>query len=701
MNHLLYTLFLLLLLSPVVDGQELSWKKHVKLAEEAVNNRDFEQAGFHFEKAWRQKTKKGNLAYKAAENFYLAHDYKSALPLYKAVKEDKSFPLAALYYSRCLKHDQQYDLARKELLFFNSKYQGADRNVIKGIVANEVAGCTLGATWLQKYEELQKEQLLHLPEEINTLGEEFAPLSLSNGLLYFGSTINGTAEMLRTRQSGKNWDASVRPEFPELPPGHMGGGTFSPDMKTFYFSICENDPSFDPIHTPCDLWAIKLENREWKKPVKLPAYLKLNGTTAMHPFVYQKEDKEVLLFVSDRKGGKGGLDIWRAERSMDSPAFDFTFPLNLGKEINTLGNELTPFYDNELKRIYFSSNGWPGVGGQDVFMAKGRPGQWERPENMGPAINSSMDEIAYQLAKGNAGAYFASNRLNGLTKISTLDFDLWQFLSEDDVLYAVGQLTNIKDGAVRDAQVSLYEVVDMDKERMLERITTQDGSYKFALLPGKKYRIDVSAAEMRAASHTFEVEQNPMEKLFQKDVTLREVHKVTKQSEVHEAAPMTTLEEKSEPTVADKSASPEVSTPEPSVQSVPDAPKPEVEQPAVVETVPVVESTVSKYPNHQQSTEGSPTSVPVTAPKVNYSGVYYRVQVRAVDFYDPNSSMFTPISGYGVLHSEYLEQKGLTRVLVGDYSTLDEAKQMMESIRGSGFPDAFLVKYRNGRRVTP
>lgn len=137
----------------------------------------------------------------------------------------------------------------------------------------------------------------------------------------------------------------------------------------------------------------------------------------VHPCV--STDGELLFFSSDMKGGRGGMDIYVSRKVSG----EWTAPINLGAKINTLGNELYPrsYRDGSL---VFSSDGWPGIGGLDLFKCSQENGIFNTPENMGYPINSRFDDYSLQFTARNKG-YFSSNR------VAENSADIWFFSHSD------------------------------------------------------------------------------------------------------------------------------------------------------------------------------------------------------------------------------------------------------------------------------
>jgi outer membrane protein OmpA-like peptidoglycan-associated protein/tetratricopeptide (TPR) repeat protein len=149
----------------------------------------------------------------------------------------------------------------------------------------------------------------------------------------------------------------------------------------------------------------KNEKGKWSKPVGLN--INNSDYSVGHPAL--SADGKTLFFVSDIPGGIGGTDIYKSTRNADGT---WSKPMNLGKEINTEGNEMFPFY-HESGMLYFASNGHQGLGGLDVFVAKFGDNRVESVLNLGVPVNSSFDDFGFILKQDLKKGYFSSNRPHG------------------------------------------------------------------------------------------------------------------------------------------------------------------------------------------------------------------------------------------------------------------------------------------------
>jgi outer membrane protein OmpA-like peptidoglycan-associated protein len=120
-------------------------------------------------------------------------------------------------------------------------------------------------------------------------------------------------------------------------------------------------------------------------------------------------DEKTLYFVSDMPGGYGGTDIWFCTLQKNGTWGKFT---NAGKAINSTGYEFFPFIASD-GTLYFSSDGWPGMGGLDVFSSRGDKNKWSKPVNLKYPLNSPGDDFALYTDNQLQNGFVSSNRVNG------------------------------------------------------------------------------------------------------------------------------------------------------------------------------------------------------------------------------------------------------------------------------------------------
>ncbi|MFQ5448504.1 MAG: tetratricopeptide repeat protein, partial [Saprospiraceae bacterium] len=509
-NPIIVSLLLLTgLFATTLQAQpKLSWKKHVKLAGQLYTNAQYTDAGEHYRSAWKMKTRKKELIYKAGESFFTVRDYRNAADCWKNIKDDNdTYPLIGLRYARCLKQNGDYEAASSELVNFLGHYKGVDKVTVSQIVQNELRGCELAAQLAVKGDDTNIE-VEHLGSNVNTPETEFAPFPFGDEALYYSSTMDKRAGIYRSLKSGGEWSKSKPIEnFPVIENEHFCNGTLTPDNKRFYFTICQSEENWGGLTTRCDIYVTRRVGKTWTIPEKLPDYVNEPNVTTTHPYVVHDRGTEVLYFASNRSGGMGGMDIWYTTREIKSNANDFTLPINAGSRINTLGDEITPYYDQLEGKLYFASNGQISMGGFDIFSIMGARSNWEKAENVGTPLNSPADDFFFIKTTTGKGGFFVSNRTFGMEKITTTDEDIFAFTykTPGHQWFAKGDIYNkASDRRIGNVEVALYELMPTGEKRYISKIMSTDGKYDFAVEPSKKYYLEAVKEGFSAGTYEFD-----------------------------------------------------------------------------------------------------------------------------------------------------------------------------------------------------
>ncbi len=248
------------------------------------------------------------------------------------------------------------------------------------------------------------------PAGVNTTFHEMAPVFYNEQLVFASNRISLKGEFLDLFVAADpEGSAEAVPFAPELNTKlHEATATFTADLNRIFFTRSRENtkPLIDSRIVPLEiLTSTRRADGTWAAPEPLnltdPAY------SSAHPSL--GPDGKRLYFSSDRPGGFGGKDIYYSEQT----ASGWSTPVNLGPEINTEGDELFPFIGPD-NRLYFSSDGHLGLGGQDIFYAVPRSsGEWGGVENMGVPFNSTEDDFALVLKTDGRSGYFSSNRSGG------------------------------------------------------------------------------------------------------------------------------------------------------------------------------------------------------------------------------------------------------------------------------------------------
>lgn len=499
MKNIYITLLLSAMFVGITNAQKtLPWKKRLKMAQDFQKEGDYYQAAVYYEGIYAEKSDKPEFTYKAGNCYYALRDYANTVKALEPVKDQNDvYDKPGYKYASALKQTGQAERAKVAFSNFIKSYStdNEDYKVLKEACENEIKGCDFALNEKKHTNEAIKIELLDA--KINSNKTEFAPIPFDNNVIYFSSLATGTAKVYRSQRNGDNW---TRPQVPQIFEGkmakpHFGNGSFTEDNQHFYFTQCDL-PDKKPS---CAIYVMnKISDEEWSDPIMLPNYINEEGANTTHPYVVTTDDKEILYFVSDREGGRGGLDIWFTTRAVGSSSNNFTLPKNLGRNINTSADEITPHYDKAEGILYFSSEGRVSAGGLDIFKSKGEKLEWEVAQNLGFPLNSSADDLYYTVSEAHGGGYFVSNRLLAPKKSATTDDDIFYFGENKIIVTISGMITDANypdDGSLSEVNIKLFNEDELVEERMLSI-----AEYRFKLAPKKKYTIEISKEGYNLAS---------------------------------------------------------------------------------------------------------------------------------------------------------------------------------------------------------
>ncbi|GIV34129.1 MAG: cell envelope biogenesis protein OmpA [Chitinophagales bacterium] len=482
--------------------QELSPGKTKRLAKKLTKRGSYYNAVTYWEQYHGKKPDKLKAIDEIARLNYLLRDYKMAEKWYKTLLDADStgeFPKTRYWYAVMLKHNGKYDEAKEQFTIFIDRYLADDSKEYHELAQKHISGCELAKNQM---ENPVRVEITHLDEHINNPFTDYAPQQAGDAL-YFSSIrsdsvldvlklkgIDYYSKIYRSSRNGDSWSPAVVLEGPvNSSTAHTGNGAFSPDGTRFYFTRCTTKKR--NLISRCDIYMSKKSGDKWSEPEKLGPEINMKKYTNTQPSIGLAEGKEVLYFVSNREGGVGGMDIWYAESTGNGM---FGTPVNAGAVINTSGDETTPFYDNQNKKLYFSSNGHVNIGGSDIFYSSGNRGQWDEPVNIGFPLNSSADDLYFVIDKEEKEGFFASNRPSHFSlKSETCCDDIYQYRMIKEI-YLDGYVAKKSDPEtpIGDADVSVFTVTG-DNLALISTFKTDTAEhFVLPLDPEKVYQVNAT-----------------------------------------------------------------------------------------------------------------------------------------------------------------------------------------------------------------
>jgi peptidoglycan-associated lipoprotein len=494
-TRIFYAVILLVftMISPCVFGQGPAAD-----ADEAFRLNRFNEAIPLYQRAFSRTTNKPErqrILFQIAESYRKMSDFNKAESAYqRAIRAEFPLPIVYLRYAETLKARGKYDEARAAYEMYLAEEPGDT----KARIARDY--CDTALAWIDNPTRWEVENM----RRINSRQNDFSPTYADrryNVLVFTSDRDEATGRRTSdwtgrkfsdlfyvTQDRRGNWSRPQLFDEDKIINTTVSEGVtaFNERANVMYFTRCK---IVSKERTGCDIYVSKKAGRKWGEPE--PLQIAPDSVRVMHPTI--SDDEQVIYFVSDMPGGYGGGDIWMARRTGRNRPFGT--PENLGPVINTSGNEMFPWI-REDGVLYFSSDGHPGMGGLDIFKSIMVDGEWTTPVNMGHPINSEADDFGIVLqgkekrfGEQEDGFINSSRNMRGARGGD----DIYQ-VHLPPILFTLS-------GTVRDAQ-TLQRMKDVKVElkgtdmSAIETITDARGFYSFnnqQILPNVTYTLVFTA----------------------------------------------------------------------------------------------------------------------------------------------------------------------------------------------------------------
>jgi outer membrane protein OmpA-like peptidoglycan-associated protein/tetratricopeptide (TPR) repeat protein len=356
----------------------------------------------------------------------------------------------------------------------------------------------------------------NLGDSINTTDLEYFPsLTIDGKKMIFTRRIKDNEDFYESDldNNGKWGKAFSLPGNINSTTFNEGAQNISQDGKWLLFTGC----NFPEGLGSCDLYISYLTKKGWSEPENLGPNVNSEfweSTPSLSP------DKRDLYFSSNVPGGFGGKDIWVCHRDENGKWGE---PLNLGSEINTAGDESTPFIHADNQTLYFNSNGHPGYSEKpDIFVTRKLPnGKWSKPENLGYPINTIDDEGSLIVASDGKTAYYSSDRSDTKGGLDIYTFELRQDIRPLKTLWVKGQ---VYDKKTKEGLPSSVELTDINTRQLVSKLQTdEDGNYLVTLPVGKDYAFNVNRKGYLFYSENYNISATANDSIFHADIPLQPI----------------------------------------------------------------------------------------------------------------------------------------------------------------------------------
>lgn len=345
---------------------------------------------------------------------------------------------------------------------------------------------------------------------VNTSESEYFPsLTIDGKELIFTRRIRDVNEdFYYSRSKAGSWDRASPIENVNTPQNEAGQQV-SQDGQWLVFTANNRPDGYGNF----DLYISFMEEGGWSKPINLGG--KINSEWwESQPCL--SPDKKDLYFASRRYGGLGGIDIYISHLL---PNGTWTDPENMGPGINTPGDDQCPFIHADNQTLYFVSNGWPGYGGNDLYLVRKEiNGKWTKPVNLGYPVNTIHDEGTLYITANGKTAYYASDRNDSKGGHDIYSFDMPENIRPIRTSWVKGQVTDLK---TKQGLISTLELIDLTTKQRINLVHTDAGGNYLVTLPaGRDYAFNVNKRGYLFYSDQFMLSNKAPDSTYEKNIAL-------------------------------------------------------------------------------------------------------------------------------------------------------------------------------------
>jgi len=512
------TLILLFFLPVLIFAQPRQYsttdKDAIKLyvkANQDIDDNGYDEAITELASALQKDNKFVEAHYLIADVYRLKRMYAEAIPHFLAVIKYSPDYNTAVYLK--LGEAELYTAAYAAAQPYLQKYltfptiTEANRFYVHKLIAD----CTFSIKALQNPVPFKP---VNMGPEINTAADEYMPVATADeNVLIFTRKTNNNEDFYTSVKAGAKWQ-NATPLSSQINTSNYNEGSqsISQDGRYLFFTGCNRPDGLGR----CDIYISQRKGDNWAKPFDLSPPINTAGWESQ-PSI--SADGRTLYFVSNRKGGYGGYDIWKSKLTDKG----WGTPENLGPNINTSFDEQSPFIHPDDSTLYFCSNGWPGLGNKDLFISRlSKDGKWQKPVNLGYPINSNGDENGLTITANGSYAFFASDNLSGYGGYDIYTFELPQAARPHMVTYVKGV---IKDANTKQPLEAAVEIIDLQKDIPVyqDYSTATGGDFLATLTTGKNYGLNISRDGYLFYSENFSLVGHEPEKPFNISVILEPI----------------------------------------------------------------------------------------------------------------------------------------------------------------------------------
>ena len=352
----------------------------------------------------------------------------------------------------------------------------------------------------------------NLGDSVNSTALEYYPsLTIDGKKLIFTRRIAGDEDFYECTLINNKW-SKAKPLGGRINTNlNEGAQNISQDGEWIVFTGCNYPEGVGS----CDLYISYKTKNGWSQTENLGPIV---NTDLWESAPSLSPDKRDLYFSSNQTGTYGGKDIWVTHKNTSG---QWGKPKNLGPVINTAGDEGCSFMYADNQTLFFNSDGHPGYGKTDLFFSKKlTDSTWSVPENLGYPINTIDEEGSLIVAADGKTAYFASDGNDTRGGLDLYSFQLREDLQPPKILWVKGK---VFDSKTKNGLPSSVELTDINSRRLISKIQTdEEGNYLITLPVGKEYAFNVKRKGYLFFSENYNLSNNT-DSIYIADIALQPI----------------------------------------------------------------------------------------------------------------------------------------------------------------------------------
>jgi outer membrane protein OmpA-like peptidoglycan-associated protein len=305
----------------------------------------------------------------------------------------------------------------------------------------------------------------NLGASINTKANEYFPYLTPDGKVFTFTRMDGRQEDLFYANRNDTVFSNAMSYGNNVNTDDNEGASAMDAQGNFLFvTACNRMDGYGS----CDIYYSVKQNNTWTAPQGIGKPVNTGAWEAQPSF---SSDGSALYFASNRPGGFGGRDIWVSYLDTNMKLSE---PKNLGPNINTKYDDQCPFIHADNQTLYFTSNGWPGMGNGDIYISRKTDTGWTKAVNIGYPINTENDDNGMTVSYDGKTAFLSSSRAGGFGGLDLYSFELPENMQPKKTTYIKAVVKDAKSKQLLNAS---YSIIDLDTKKEVYKGNTSNGKF--------------------------------------------------------------------------------------------------------------------------------------------------------------------------------------------------------------------------------